>query len=357
MKYLEYIDNKIAEYEAALDEDMPLEKKVIIKDKIADQHQKKEKYEQLNKALSSTEDGQISTTDPDSRGVVFQRTSVKIGYNIQAASDDKHKLLVAFDTGDVNDTHQLANMTAKAMQNTQSEACTVLADKGYHTGVQLEQCEQMNAIPFVAPKASSASVVHGVYSVEEFKYCKQKDTYTCPANEILTSNGTVYTRKSRKKNAHDITFKHYTTKACKTCTLKNKCTSRNAGRIVQRSQHQDAIDRNNKRIENNPNYYRQRQQIIEHQFGTLKRQWHIDYTLVKTKEKVLTEIAIAFTVYNLRRTMSIFSPKALIKALKSLKNAFFNFLSTRITITTHKMKITSSIFTKNDVNLKYINYI
>ena len=148
---------------------MPLEKKVIIEDKITEQHKKKEKYEQLNKALAATEDGQISTTDPDSRGVVFQRTSVKIGYNIQAASDHKHKLLVAFDTGDVNDTHQLANMTAQAMQNTQSDACTVLADKGYHTGVQLEQCEQMNAIPFVAAKGSSASVVYGVFSVDEFQ--------------------------------------------------------------------------------------------------------------------------------------------------------------------------------------------
>ena len=56
-------------------------------------------------------------------------------------------------------------------------------------------------------------------------------------------------------------------------------------------------------------YYRQRQQIIEHQFGTLKRQWHFDYTLTKGKEKVLGEVYLIFTGYNLRRLMSIFDTK------------------------------------------------
>ena len=321
-RHLEYIDQKIAEYEAALDEELPQKKETIIQDKIKDQEKKKEKYKALHKQLEDTEDGQISTTDPDSRAVVFQRTSVKVGYNIQAASDDKHKLLVAFDTGDVNDTHQLANVTKQAMQNTQSEKCTVLADKGYHTGIQLDECEKMNATPFVAPKANSASVTNDVFPVESFLYNKKEDTYTCPAQETLTTNGTVYTRKSKKKGAKDIKFKHYTTTACKTCLLKAQCTNRKQGRIVQRSEYQDAIDRNKKRVEVNAAYYRERQQIIEHQFGTLKRQWHLDHTLVRTKEKVLTEIAIAFTVYNLRRTMSIFNPIELIKQVKVI---FFHF--------------------------------
>ena len=43
---------------------------------------------------------------------------------------------------------------------------------------------------------------------------------------------------------------------------------------------------NNDRVNQNPDYYRERQQIIEHQFGTLKRHWHFDYCLTRCKEKV-----------------------------------------------------------------------
>jgi hypothetical protein len=39
---------------------------------------------------------------------------VKVGYNIQAVSDSKNKLLSAADTGDVNDTKALAVMVNKA---------------------------------------------------------------------------------------------------------------------------------------------------------------------------------------------------------------------------------------------------
>ena len=45
--------------------------------------------------------------------VVFQRNSVKVGYNIQAATDAKNKLFIAADTGDVNDTKALAVMVKK----------------------------------------------------------------------------------------------------------------------------------------------------------------------------------------------------------------------------------------------------
>jgi hypothetical protein len=35
-----------------------------------------------------------------------------------------------------------------------------------------------------------------------------------------------------------------------------------------------------------PEYYKLRQQISEHQFGTLKRQWGFTYKLIKGKEHV-----------------------------------------------------------------------
>jgi len=96
------------------------------------------------------------------------------------------------------------------------------------------------------------------------------------------------------------------------------------GRIIERTEYQQYITQNNQRVNENPNYYRQRQQIIEHQFGTLKRHWHFDYVLTKGKEKVMGEVYLAFTTYNLRRLASIFGCETLINKMKGCFCQFLN---------------------------------
>jgi hypothetical protein len=76
------------------------------------------------------------------------------------------------------------------------------------------------------------------------------------------------------------------------------------------------IDANARRVNANPEYYRERQQITEHQFGTLKRQRGYTHTNIRGKDRVLGEVGILFIGYNLRRCVSILSVEGLIKALK-----------------------------------------
>lgn len=145
-----------------------------------------------------------------------------------------------------------------------------------------------------------------------FEYNKEKDTYTCPADQILKTNGTVY-----NKNTHRV--KHYKNRqACKNCKLRAQCFNNKNGRFIKRSIYQEALEENQQRVESNPQYYRLRQQITEHQFGTLKRQWGFTYTLMKTKQHVLSEKKLMIICYNLRRLMSIFSMDQLKVRLKGL---------------------------------------
>ena len=102
-----------------------------------------------------------------------------MGYNIQASSDSKHKLLTEYDTGDVNDTHALSPVAIQTKELLGVESMNVLGDKGYHTGEQLQQCAENNIITYVSPKAPSTKD-KGLYPISEFHYNKEKDTYTCP---------------------------------------------------------------------------------------------------------------------------------------------------------------------------------
>jgi hypothetical protein len=69
-------------------------------------------------------------------------------------------------------------------------------------------------------------------------------------------------------------------------------------------------------VNENPDYYRRRQQIAEHPFGTLKRQRGYTHTNLRGKEKVLGEVGLLFIGYNLTRCMTILGVPQLIKALR-----------------------------------------
>ncbi|MCK5677568.1 MAG: IS1182 family transposase [Flavobacteriaceae bacterium] len=317
-RHIDYIDKRIAEYEHTLDKEFD----ETINDKLEYNHQKKENYKKIQKKLKQSGDGQISTTDTDSRAVVFQRNSVKVGYNVQAVSDSKNKLLIAADTGDVNDTKALAVMVNKAKENI-GDVENVLADKGYHSGRELKACEKLGVTTFISPKESSSTKKNSDFAMKSFVYDKQGDTYACPASEILYTNGKWY-NKTLKNGRKSYQVKHYKTKACNGCHLRSQCTTNKHGRLIERTEYQQYVTRNNDRVNQNPEYYRQRQQIIEHQFGTIKRQWHFDYTLTKGKEKVLGEVYLIFTGYNLRRLMSIFDFKTLMSKIKAHLSSLFD---------------------------------
>lgn len=323
-RHITYIDDKIKEYQEQLDQaDTELDCQEV-QNKIVYQKSKKEKYQNIEKQLEQSGETQISLTDPDAKAVVLHRNIVNVGYNIQAGCDAKHKLFVNNDTGKVNDTNALSSMAIDAKQLLGVEHLKTLTDKGYTTAKQLNICTQNGITPYSSPKEHS-SQDNGLYSMVDFKYNSQNDTYICPANQTLTTNGSVYHKANHK-------VKHYKNRqACKECKLRTLYTTNKNGRFIERSIYQEDLEENKKRVDNNPNYYRLRQQITEHQFGTLKRSWGFTYTLMKGKQNVLSEVNLLMICYNLKRLMTILDPKELknrLKALWSLLNLIYEVIST-----------------------------
>ena len=65
------------------------------------------------------------------------------------------------------------------------------------------------------------------------------------------------------------------------------------------------MDINDNNIKQNSQYYKRRQAICEHPFGTIKRHWGYTYTLMKGLEKVNGEMNLIMLCYNFMRTKSI----------------------------------------------------
>ena len=160
----------------------------------------------------------------------------------------------------------------------------------------------MVAIPAVAVQAPNPE-----YNVDKFEYNQNGDYYLCPQGQKLTTPGTWH-------NAKTYQFKRYTTKACRQCPVKVQCTKAKYGKGIQRSEYQAYINQNKNRSKKNKDYYRRRQAIVEHPYGTIKRQWGFSYILTKKyKERAKVDVGLMFIAYNLRRLITILGKKSLLR--------------------------------------------
>ncbi|HEX9152573.1 MAG TPA: transposase, partial [Flavobacterium sp.] len=187
-----------------------------------------------------------------------------------------------------NDLNALGAIALEAKENLGVDTFTVLVDKGYHNGREIAQCKNHNINTIVAhptPGRSKESATQPEYLVAQFQYNKSDDTYKCPQGETLKTTGRWH-KKSGRTEQSGYQFKKYRTPACKDCPVKHLCTARPAGREIDRSEYADAIEENNKRYQENPQLYRTRQEINEHIFGTIKRQWGYNHTNLTGVEKV-----------------------------------------------------------------------
>ena len=98
--------------------------------------------------------------------------------------------------------------------------------------------------------------------------------------------------------------------------MKHQCTKL-PKRIIQRSEYQDSVDINNNNIKQNPQYYKRRQAICEHPFGSIKRHWGYTHTLLKGLQKVNGEMNLIMFCYNFMRTKNILGFEKMLEQIQN----------------------------------------
>lgn len=318
-RQLEYIDNKIENYLVELD-NADEQDRGACENNILSQLKRQERYLEIKSKLEASGQDQISTTDPDSRSMILHGSVIEVAYNVQTAVDEKNKLIVHFDVTNTNDKkalHPIANETKNILNK---EELTVLADKGYHNAEQLDACDKDKIITYVAvpeiPRKNEIPTEE--YYGDKFLYNEKPDTYTCPQGNEMRTNGKWYEKKYKR---YVTKIKQYRTSKCEACPVRSYCTTNPRGRILERSQYAKALEENGNRIKYDLKKYLLRQQLVEHPFGTIKRQWSMDHILLKGIKKNNGEFGLIYFTYNFRRVMNIFGFSEFIKQLWKL---FFN---------------------------------
>ena len=316
-RHIAYIDTKLEEYNAALaKEDGDAIEKEIIAKKIQKHTTQKQKYIEYQNTIDTTGVTQISTSDPDSRQIMTRNNISEVAYTVQTVVDALHNIPIDFKVTNENDSKAMGGMLRRTKTILGHNNFTAIYDKGYHTGSEFDYANNLGIDVLVAIPGVAAHAPDMAFDVEYFKYDKTTDSYTCPANETLTTNGNWY----NKTNGKSITkMKHYKTNACLSCEFFSQCTKNKKGRLVERSQYADLIYENKVRIENNYETYRRRQAIVEHPYGVIKRQWDFYYIMTKkTIKHASADVGLIFSAYNLRRIFNLIDQNLLKQYLKLL---------------------------------------
>lgn len=318
-KHLAYIENKLQEYNTALAQEDG-DNKEKIQEAISKHQERKQHYKAIGQQIKETGEAQVSTSDTESRQMIIRNNITEVAYNVQTTVDAKHCLPIDFKVTGNNDSKAMGNMLQRAKSILRTHEFTALYDKGYHTGSELKTAQCLGIETIVAIPEISSNAPDTRYNVANFAYNPTEDSYTCPENHILTTNGTWYT-KDQGKYRTNIRVQHYKTRSCKTCPVINQCTknTRGRGRVIERNEYAAYIEQNRRNVEKNEHFYKRRQAIVEHPYGTLKRQWGYSYILTKQgKQRASADVGLMFIAYNLRRIINILGQQAFRKYLRML---------------------------------------
>ena len=278
-RLLERVERAIADLEAQNEagEDAPA---VHLPGGLAD---KEELREQVREQVRQAKDdlagqerpGRINLTDKDAR-MMKGRQGLIAGYNTQAmvsplALDGQATgmLITAVDVVDeAHDRARLIPMPEQAGETTGVKAPMTLADAGYHSGPNLEECAGRGQT-VAMPESTQRWSREYPYHKDRFTYDEARDSFTCPQGQTLPYVGTRHTG--------GVPYRFYQAPGavCRACPAFGVCIkSARKGRSLS-IEPRDVILRRHRAwmaTDEVREVYRRRQQLVEPVFGVVKDQ-------------------------------------------------------------------------------------
>jgi len=95
------------------------------------------------------------------------------------------------------------------------------------------------------------------------------------------------------------------------------CTTNPKGREVSPTEYQENYDKADALFAENIDPYKQRQMIVEHPFGTVKRALGYTYFLLRGHENVKCESCMHFFIYNFKWVINILGITPLLDTIKA----------------------------------------
>ncbi len=260
-----------------------------------------------------------NVTDNDSHHMKTSHGVIQ-GYNAQAIVDSKNQIIVHADAGNAGqDDAHLGMMVKSAKENLKAvgkdedsfEQADTLADSNYLSPTNLQACidEHLNAyIPDQQFRQRDPRFVDGEinFSIADFTYNEQADSYTCPEGKTLE-------RKSDVKRAGQKYYRSYAAseEACQSCRFRHRClVKKNAKRrVLSVFYHPKVAELSRELIrkvdtDDGRLKYSQRIGIVEPVFANIRVQKRMDRFFLRGKSKVNIQWMLYCIIHNIEKLLN-----------------------------------------------------
>lgn len=274
-------------------------------------HYRKEARElrAIEERMDGTGETQVALTDPDGRALATTSKQPRVvRYNVQSAVETKHHLIVAHEVTNLGyDRDALSMMAQQARDAMAGETIEAIAHKGYYKGEEIVACEEAGiAVTVSKPLTTNAAAV-GRFDRADFVYDAERNAYECPAGKWLPYH---YTNEQDGK-----TLRNYWTNDCVACVIKHRCCTGKERRI-RRWEHEDILERVQKRLDDDPGKIPLRSRTVELPFGTIKAWMGATHFKMKMLRHMATEMALHVLAYNLTRAIAMLGVPGFLKAIR-----------------------------------------
>jgi len=245
-------------------------------------------------------------------------------YNVQTAVDAKNKLIVEFEvTNQGNDMNFITPMALKAKELLDVDKATIVTDAGYESiqditaamGQGIDVHVAGMDVDICVPAKEGEQVDVRQQKNGRCVYIAERNIVLCPMGQSLYPG---YFKK--EKDGYGV---FYNNRACQRCDC--KCTTNARGRLryyvpmaerdFSKEYNTSALTVKQIRVKADKAIVQQRKSIVEHPFGTIKRNMDCGYCLTRGIRNVLGEFSLTFLAYNIKRAINILGSKNLIMAL------------------------------------------
>ncbi|MBE7183823.1 MAG: IS1182 family transposase [Methylobacterium mesophilicum] len=255
--------------------------------------------EAIGRRLEASPDGQLSLTDPDARAMATGSDHRGVvGYNVQAAVDTKHHIVVANAvTNRGHDRSHLLEMAKAAHGEVGTAKMIALADRGYYEGEQIRACARAGIVPMVPKPNTSPAQARGFWDKAMFVHEPETDTYRCPTGQELQK------RFARVEGGKLISV-YFNQKACSACSSRPSCTAGKEKRI-RRWEHEAVLDEMERGLKAMPDAMAVRRCTVEHVFGTIKGWMGATHFRTRGLKNVAAETSLMILAYNMKRAIAV----------------------------------------------------
>jgi len=297
----------------------------------------------LLKSLNKT---QYNRTDPDA-SVMTKPSHNLMAYNSQICVDDKYKFIVATDvTSSGSDKQELHKMALQTKEIIDNPDLIITADKGYYSAVEIKKCVDDNINTIVPPIRTGQEQKNKCkFTKDMFIYDKTKDAYICPNNKLISKTNSL-----NQSYARTMYMYRSSQTDCLSCPIKSKCLGeKTKQKQTQRWEHQELLDEYNHKMQTDESkaIIKKRGSIVEHPFGTIKRNLGWDHFLVRGKKKVAGENALIMFAYNFKRLLNLIGIALFKKLMIALKDGNLSKIREEIALYIASFRPYMAIFFQN----------